>query len=59
MNNKPVEINKEYVSEHGTDLCVLCKADTGIPTDMAVQYRYTYVECIGQFCNTCYKKVMD
>lgn len=23
--------NPEYVSEHGTDLCVICKSDTGIP----------------------------
>lgn len=40
-----------FVSEHGTDLCVICKADTGIPTGTHVSRRTHYVEGIGQLCS--------
>lgn len=42
-----------FVSEHGTDLCVLCSADTGIPTDTHIDLRSNYVEGVGQLCRKC------
>lgn len=41
------------VSSHGTDLCVLCGRDTGIPTDTPIDQRRGYVEGSGQACIDC------
>lgn len=48
----------DYVSEFGTDLCVGCRADTGIPTDTPVEDRSKYVDGSGQYCASCERKMM-
>lgn len=47
----------EYISEFGTDLCVGCRADTGIPTDTPIDDRTKYVEGSGQCCAACERKM--
>ena len=42
-----------FISERGTDLCVICKADTGIPTDTHIDMRAYYVDGVGQLCSEC------
>lgn len=42
-----------FVSDHGTDLCVICKADTGIPTETHIDERAFYIEGAGQLCKDC------
>jgi len=46
-----------YVSERGADLCVVCRADTGIPTDTPVDQRQHYVEGVGQCCAQCAARI--
>jgi hypothetical protein len=44
----------EFVSHHGTDLCVGCRADTGVPSHQHVSERRHYVEGVGQYCRHCF-----
>lgn len=46
-----------YVSERGTDLCVVCRADTGIPTDAPLDQRQHYAEGVGQCCAQCAARI--
>lgn len=46
--------SRGYVSRSGTDLCVRCRADTGIPTDTHVDARQHYVDGMGQHCKDCF-----
>ncbi len=41
-----------FVTAHGTDRCVICYRDTGIPSDTMVDYRPFYTEA-GQCCREC------
>lgn len=45
--------NRLFVSARGTDICVICGADTGIPTDTPIWLRDGYVEGSGQCCAVC------
>ncbi len=46
-----------YVSDHGTDLCVICRNDTGIPTDTPIDQRENYIEGSGQCCAVCAARI--
>jgi hypothetical protein len=45
--------DRTFVSINGTDLCVICGTDTGIPTDTPIHLRVGYVEGCGQCCDVC------
>lgn len=51
----PEKPKRKFVSERGTDLCVICGADTGIPTVTPIDQRYGYIEGSGQCCRKCAK----
>jgi hypothetical protein len=42
------------ITSRGTDLCVCCSADTGVPTVRDVANRRHYVDGVGQFCKKCF-----
>lgn len=44
---------RSFVSEHGTELCVLCGHDTRVKTDTPITQRVGYVEGSGQCCLRC------
>ena len=46
-------MSRKFVSDKGTDLCVLCGAETGIPTETPIDQRVGYVEGSGQICRKC------
>ena len=46
-------MSRKFVSDKGTDLCVLCGADTGIPAETPIDQRVGYVEGSGQICRKC------
>lgn len=46
-------MDKKFVSGEGTDLCVICGADTGIPTETHIDFRIGYVAGSGQACVLC------
>lgn len=50
---EPPMPEKSFVSGCGTDLCVICGCDTGIPTDTHVDFRFGYIEGSGQCCREC------
>ena len=53
----PQGVNPEYVvlvDGIYHDLCVFCKANTGVRTDCSVERRICYVEGCGQFCEDCW-----
>ncbi len=37
-----------------TEICVLCGADTGVPTELSVSLRKNYIEGCGQLCERCH-----
>ena len=39
------------------DLCVFCKADTGVRTNHSVELRIYHVDGSGQLCKKCYHKI--
>ena len=41
------------VTSHGTEICVCCGADTGIPTDLDINLRTGYISGGGQLCGHC------
>lgn len=46
-----------YVSDHGTDLCVICRSDTGIPSNTPIDHRENYIEGSGQCCAVCAARI--
>ena len=53
----PQGVNSDYVKlVDGVyyDLCVSCKADTGVRTDHSIELRMYYVEGFGQLCEKCW-----
>jgi hypothetical protein len=43
----------DFTSSRGTEICVVCHADTGIPSSVPVDQRLGYVEGVGQCCAKC------
>lgn len=33
--------------------CVLCGVETDIPRDLHIDFRYGYIEGVGQLCKSC------
>ena len=55
----PEGVNYEYIKLVDSiyyDLCVLCKANTGVRTDCPIEQRTYYVEGCGQLCEECWLK---
>lgn len=52
----PFDPTLEFVSRRGTDLCVICRTDTGVPTSTHIEDRQYYVDCMGQHCSYCYNR---
>ena len=46
-------------SELAMDPCVSCGKDTEYPVIMNIDYRYYYVEGVGQLCKECYDKIYN
>lgn len=44
---------RNFISQRGTELCVICHADTHIPDSKPVSERYSYVDGVGQCCAAC------
>ncbi|MDX2205521.1 MAG: hypothetical protein NW223_22415 [Hyphomicrobiaceae bacterium] len=42
-----------FISARGTELCVVCHTDTGVPVQQAVDTRAHYVAGVGQCCEHC------
>ena len=45
--------NPEFIGDRGTEICVVCGADTGIPSELEIGRRVGYVVGAGQCCRTC------
>jgi len=39
--------------------CIVCKKETIYDESSHIDYRYCYVEGIGQLCNKCYDEIYD
>lgn len=51
---------REMVTETGTEICVFCRKDTGIPSDLPIDHHWrkdSYVENSGQLHPECFLKV--
>jgi len=46
----------KFVTDHGTEICVICHADTGIAATTPIDQRSGYVEGVGQCCAECSKR---
>lgn len=46
-------LNRNYISENDTELCVICRRDTKIPVNTPIQFRDNYIEGMGQICYSC------
>lgn len=53
QSDKRVADRKDFTSERGTDLCVVCHRDTGVPTPTPIKNRTNYVQGVGQCCTIC------
>jgi len=49
----PPSSSLAFVSDHGTELCVCCRQDTGIPVTRDVRLRPGFEDGVGQFCESC------
>ncbi len=38
------------------DLCVICKTNTGVPTEISIEQRSYYIEGCGQLCEDCWNQ---
>lgn len=55
--NKESDMNNEFISKKGYDLCVNCKKETPYKTEVPVEYRDNYIEGAGQLCKDCFESV--
>lgn len=44
---------------HGTEHCIFCTIDTGIPRTLDISERLYYVEGVGQMCRDCWDETYD
>lgn len=54
------EVIRKMVTEAGTEICVLCKKDTGIPSDLPIDHpgrKSSYVKDGGQLHPECFTEV--
>ncbi|MGI9425218.1 MAG: hypothetical protein ACR2PA_18640 [Hyphomicrobiaceae bacterium] len=43
-----------WITDSGTERCVVCHKDTGVSALDDVETRNLYVQGVGQHCSTCY-----
>jgi len=48
-----VRPNPEFITDRGTDACVICGADTEVPSQLHVNLREGYIDGVGQCCASC------
>jgi len=54
MNNKIEKLpNGDFKVVYEMEKCIICGVETNEPIDKNVEYRYNYVEGMGQFCSKC------
>ncbi len=56
MNNKITKLENDDFKVEKNDICIMCGKDTGVPTDLHVDFRDNYIDGSGQLCNKCAKK---
>lgn len=54
---REIFINK-FEEKNGTERCVLCGRDTGIPSNRPIKDRENYVYGCGQLCGLCFSSLM-
>jgi len=60
FNHLACELERENKNKVGTkDCCVMCGKETAYNYETNINYRYGYVEGIGQLCKRCYDKGTD
>ncbi len=47
----------QQMPDNGTEKCVCCGCDTGVPFDMPISERRYYEVGSGQLCGDCYRKL--
>jgi hypothetical protein len=45
--------NPAFITARGTDVCVVCGADTGVPSGLDIEFRRGYTVGAGQTCARC------
>ena len=62
MMNEILEVEKPLtdlasprkgVTAYGTEICVCCGKDTGVPADQDIYLRFGYIKGCGQLCGHC------
>jgi hypothetical protein len=54
FKRKMGKIEREIVSKEDYETCVMCGTSTNVPVSTHIDYRYGYVEGVGQCCKQCY-----
>lgn len=45
---------RKLVNSKGNELCVICGKDTGVLFETHIDFRWGYVEGVGQVCKSCH-----
>ena len=57
MNNNIKKLpNGDFKVLPEMDKCVVCDVETNEPKDKHIDFRYNYVEGVGQLCSKCSEK---
>lgn len=56
MNNKITKLENDDFKVESNETCVLCDQKTDVPINLHIDFRYNYIEGVGQLCNKCAKK---
>ena len=56
MNNTIEKLSNGDFKVSKMDECIVCGVETNEPKDKHIDYRYNYVEGVGQLCSKCAEK---
>jgi hypothetical protein len=56
MNNTIEKLDNGDFKVIQMDQCVVCGIETDEPKDKHIDFRYHYIEGVGQLCNKCAEK---
>ena len=57
MNNKIETLpNGDFKVIYEMEKCSICGVETNEPVDKNIEYRYNYLEGVGQLCSKCAEK---
>jgi hypothetical protein len=56
MNNTIEKLDNGDFKVIQMDQCVVCDVETNEPKDKHIDFRYNYIEGVGQLCNKCAEK---